>query len=60
MGYVVVGKMLVFSVMIDKVVVDFGCELCEVLVGFKWFVDGFYFGCFGFGGEESVGVFFLC
>lgn len=57
---VVVGKMLVLFVMIDCVVNDLGCKLVEVLVGFKWFVDGLFDGSFGFGGEESVGVFFLC
>ncbi|WP_158119898.1 phosphoglucomutase (alpha-D-glucose-1,6-bisphosphate-dependent) [Vibrio metoecus] len=56
---VAVGKTLVSSAMIDKVVADLGCELCEVPVGFKWFVDGLYSGRFGFGGEESAGASFL-
>ena len=56
---VAVGKTLVSSAMIDKVVADLGRELCEVPVGFKWFVDGLYNGSFGFGGEESAGASFL-
>ncbi|MCE7630674.1 phosphoglucomutase, alpha-D-glucose phosphate-specific, partial [Vibrio fluvialis] len=56
---VAVGKTLVSSAMIDKVVADLGRELCEVPVGFKWFVDGLYSGKFGFGGEESAGASFL-
>lgn len=56
---VAVGKTLVSSAMIDKVVADLGRELCEVPVGFKWFVDGLYSGHFGFGGEESAGASFL-
>ncbi|EGQ7702734.1 phosphoglucomutase (alpha-D-glucose-1,6-bisphosphate-dependent) [Vibrio cholerae] len=59
-GHVAVGKTLVSSAMIDKVVADLGRELCEVPVGFKWFVDGLYSGRFGFGGEESAGASFLC
>lgn len=55
-GHVAVGKTLVSSAMIDKVVADLGRELCEVPVGFKWFVDGLYSGRFGFGGEESAGL----
>ncbi|HFG1841991.1 TPA: phosphoglucomutase (alpha-D-glucose-1,6-bisphosphate-dependent) [Vibrio cholerae] len=57
--HVAVGKTLVSSAMIDKVVADLGRELCEVPVGFKWFVDGLYSGRFGFGGEESAGASFL-
>ncbi|WP_342652088.1 phosphoglucomutase (alpha-D-glucose-1,6-bisphosphate-dependent) [Vibrio metschnikovii] len=56
---VAVGKTLVSSAMIDKVVADLGHKLCEVPVGFKWFVDGLYNGRFGFGGEESAGASFL-
>lgn len=56
---VAVGKTLVSSAMIDKVVKDLGRELCEVPVGFKWFVDGLFTGRFGFGGEESAGASFL-
>ena len=40
-------------------VADLGRDLCEVPVGFKWFVDGLYEGRFGFGGEESAGASFL-
>ena len=56
---VAVGKTLVSSAMIDKVVADLGRNLCEVPVGFKWFVDGLYSGHLGFGGEESAGASFL-
>ncbi|NHB95427.1 phosphoglucomutase (alpha-D-glucose-1,6-bisphosphate-dependent) [Photorhabdus stackebrandtii] len=56
---VAVGKTLVSSAMIDRVVADLGRELVEVPVGFKWFVDGLYQGKLGFGGEESAGASFL-
>ncbi|MGF1764370.1 phosphoglucomutase (alpha-D-glucose-1,6-bisphosphate-dependent) [Aliivibrio kagoshimensis] len=56
---VAVGKTLVSSAIIDKVVKDLGRELCEVPVGFKWFVDGLFSGELGFGGEESAGASFL-
>ncbi|MDD9178912.1 MULTISPECIES: phosphoglucomutase (alpha-D-glucose-1,6-bisphosphate-dependent) [Aliivibrio] len=56
---VAVGKTLVSSAIIDKVVADLGRNLCEVPVGFKWFVDGLYNGSLGFGGEESAGASFL-
>lgn len=56
---VAVGKTLVSSAIIDKVVADLGRDLCEVPVGFKWFVDGLYNGSLGFGGEESAGASFL-
>ncbi|WP_434355941.1 phosphoglucomutase (alpha-D-glucose-1,6-bisphosphate-dependent) [Parasalinivibrio latis] len=56
---VAVGKTLVSSAMIDRVVDGLGRELCEVPVGFKWFVDGLFSGHFGFGGEESAGASFL-
>ncbi|CCP02549.1 phosphoglucomutase [Erwinia amylovora Ea644] len=56
---VAVGKTLVSSAMIDRVVEDLGRQLVEVPVGFKWFVDGLYDGSFGFGGEESAGASFL-
>lgn len=55
----IVGKTLVSSSMIDRVVAALGKELSEVPVGFKWFVDGLYEGKFGFGGEESAGASFL-
>jgi phosphoglucomutase len=54
-----VGKTLVSSSMIDKVVRELGRELREVPVGFKWFVPGLVDGSFGFGGEESAGASFL-
>lgn len=54
-----VGKTLVSSSMIDRVVKMIGRELAEVPVGFKWFVKGLADGTFGFGGEESAGASFL-
>ncbi len=54
-----VGKTLVSSSMIDRVAKDIGRTLCEVPVGFKWFVDGLQDGSLGFGGEESAGASFL-
>jgi len=54
-----VGKTLVSSSMIDKVVRKLGRELREVPVGFKWFVSGLVDGSYGFGGEESAGASFL-
>jgi phosphoglucomutase len=54
-----VGKTLVSSSMIDRVVADLGRRLVEVPVGFKWFVEGLVDGSIGFGGEESAGASFL-
>jgi phosphoglucomutase len=54
-----VGKTLVSSSMIDRVAAHLGRRLCEVPVGFKWFVDGLIDGSYGFGGEESAGASFL-
>ncbi len=54
-----VGKTLVSSSMIDRVVEDLGRRLVEVPVGFKWFVPGLVDGSIGFGGEESAGASFL-
>ncbi|MFI1189953.1 phosphoglucomutase (alpha-D-glucose-1,6-bisphosphate-dependent) [Streptomyces californicus] len=54
-----IGKTLVSSSMIDRVVHDLRRTLVEVPVGFKWFVDGLYDGTLGFGGEESAGASFL-
>lgn len=54
-----VGKTLVSSAMIDRVVNSLNRKLLEVPVGFKWFVDGLYNGTIGFGGEESAGASFL-
>jgi phosphoglucomutase len=56
---VTVGKTLVSSSMIDKVVQKSGHRLSEVPVGFKWFVAGLVDGSFCFGGEESAGASFL-
>jgi phosphoglucomutase len=58
-GHVTVGKTLVSSSMIDRVVNKLGRRLCEVPVGFKWFVSGLFDGSFCFGGEESAGASFL-
>jgi phosphoglucomutase len=54
-----VGKTLVSSSMIDRVVAKLGRRLCEVPVGFKWFVPGLFDGSCCFGGEESAGASFL-
>ncbi|CAK9884454.1 MAG: Phosphoglucomutase [Candidatus Erwinia impunctatus] len=56
---VAVGKTLVSSAMIDRVVASLGRKLVEVPVGFKWFVEGLFDGTLGFGGEESAGASFL-
>jgi phosphoglucomutase len=58
-SHVAVGKTLVSSSMIDRVVNKLGRRLCEVPVGFKWFVPGLFDGSFCFGGEESAGASFL-
>ncbi len=54
-----VGKTLVSSSMIDRVVTDLGRKLSEVPVGFKWFAPGLFDGSICFGGEESAGASFL-
>jgi phosphoglucomutase len=54
-----VGKTLVSSILIDRVVEALGRKLSEVPVGFKWFVDGLFSGTYCFGGEESAGASFL-
>jgi phosphoglucomutase len=54
-----VGKTLVSSSLIDRVVQSLGRRLSEVPVGFKWFVDGLFTGYYCFGGEESAGASFL-
>ena len=54
-----VGKTVVSSQMIDRVTAKLGRKLCEVPVGFKWFVDGLFDGSLGFGGEESAGASFV-
>ena len=54
-----VGKTLVSSGMIDRVVEQLGRRLAEVPVGFKWFSLGLQDGSYCFGGEESAGASFL-
>lgn len=54
-----IGKTLVSSSMIDRVVKSLGRNLVEVPVGFKWFVDGLRDGSILFGGEESAGASFV-
>ncbi len=54
-----VGKTLVSSAMIDRVAASLGRSVCEVPVGFKWFVDGLLDGSFAFAGEESAGASFV-
>jgi phosphoglucomutase len=54
-----VGKTLVSSGVIDRVVAKLGRKLSEVPVGFKWFVPGLIDGSCCFGGEESAGASFL-
>jgi phosphoglucomutase len=56
---VAIGKTLVSSGMIDKVVARNNREAKEVPVGFKWFVEGLSKGTLAFGGEESAGASFL-
>jgi phosphoglucomutase len=54
-----VGKTVVTTQMIDRITARLGRKLYEVLVGFKWFVDGLLDGSLGFGGEESAGASFV-
>jgi phosphoglucomutase len=54
-----IGKTLVSSSLIDRVVAGLGRRLVEVPVGFKWFVPGLLSGEVAFGGEESAGASFL-
>jgi phosphoglucomutase len=54
-----VGKTLVSSGLIDRVVASLGRKLTEVPVGFKWFAPGLFDGSVCFGGEESAGASFL-
>ena len=56
---IAVGKTVVSSSMIDRVVKRLGRPLFEVPVGFKWFVEGLINGSLGFAGEESSGATFL-
>jgi phosphoglucomutase len=55
-----VGKTLVSSSLIDRVLERLGRKLLEVPVGFKWFSQGLFDGAICFGGEESAGASFLC
>jgi len=54
-----IGKTLVSSSLIDRVVADAQATLAEVPVGFKWFADGLLHGTYCFAGEESAGASFL-
>jgi phosphoglucomutase len=56
---VTIGKTVVSSSIIDRVVTGLGRNLYEVPVGFKYFVDGLLDGSLGFAGEESAGASFL-
>ena len=58
-AHAAVGKTLVSSGMIDRVVQKLGRTLREVPVGFKWFTPGLVDGSYCFGGEESAGASFL-
>jgi phosphoglucomutase len=59
LAHAAIGKTLVSSSMIDRVVNKLGRRLSEVPVGFKWFVPGLFDGSCCFGGEESAGASFL-
>ena len=54
-----IGKTVVSSGLIDRVVAALGRQLMEVPVGFKWFSPGLLDGSVAFGGEESAGASFL-
>ncbi|NNH69511.1 alpha-D-glucose phosphate-specific phosphoglucomutase [Nocardia uniformis] len=54
-----IGKTMVTSGMVDRVVGVLGRDVHEVPVGFKWFVPGLFSGSLAFGGEESAGASFL-
>jgi phosphoglucomutase len=58
-AHAAIGKTLVSSGLIDRVVAKLGRRLHEVPVGFKWFVPGLFDGSCCFGGEESAGASFL-
>lgn len=58
-AHAAIGKTLVSSSMIDRVVEHLGRPLYQVPVGFRWFVDGLFDGSCCFGGEESAGASFL-
>jgi phosphoglucomutase len=54
-----IGKTVVSSSIIDRVAEELGRQVCEVPVGFKWFVPGLLNSSLGFGGEESAGASYL-
>ncbi|MCK9363576.1 MAG: phosphoglucomutase (alpha-D-glucose-1,6-bisphosphate-dependent) [Syntrophales bacterium] len=54
-----IGKTIVTTAIIDRLAAALGRRVCEVPVGFKWFVEGLLSGDYGFGGEESAGASFL-
>jgi phosphoglucomutase len=56
---IAVGKTVLSSSLIDRVVLAFGRKLTEVPVGFKWFASGLFEGSLCFAGEESAGASFL-
>src|SRR5271155_1080365 len=58
-AHAAVGKTLVSSSMIERVVLKLGRRVSEVPVGFKWFAPGLFDGTLCFGGEESAGASFL-
>jgi phosphoglucomutase len=58
-NHAAVGKTLVSSSLIDRVVEKLKRKLFEVPVGFKWFSSGLFDGSICFGGEESAGASFL-
>jgi phosphoglucomutase len=58
-GHAAIGKTLVSSSLIDRVVESMERKLAEVPVGFKWFAGGLLDGSYCFGGEESAGASFL-
>ena len=56
---IAIGKTMVSTQMIDRVVARHGRTIYEVPVGFKWYVEGLLAGALGFAGEESAGATFL-
>jgi phosphoglucomutase len=54
-----VGKTVVTTQLIDRIVKKLGRQIDDVPVGFKWFVDGLLDSSLCFGGEESAGASFL-
>ncbi|MHB1058607.1 MAG: phosphoglucomutase (alpha-D-glucose-1,6-bisphosphate-dependent) [Rhodanobacter sp.] len=55
-AHAAVGKTVVSTALIDRVVKRLGRKLYEVPVGFKWFSEGLFDGSLGFGCEESAGA----